>query len=182
VGFPDRLRPPLSRTLARGVKAIPAAGALPGGCLYEPKWDGYRLAVLRDEESVTLWSRQGKDLTRYFPDLAAAAEEQIPPGCIVDGETIIWVDDRLDFTSLQSRQTTSRKNLSVLVRERPASFAAFDLLAVAGNYIRDLSLSGPADIVRGASVRVDTAAKSVPGHYGPRRRPLPGSKPCLPPG
>jgi hypothetical protein len=140
VNVPDQLRPPLSLALARGVNTIPAAGALPGGCLYEPKWDGYRIAIICDEDSTTLWSRQGKDLTRYFPDLAEAAGDQIPPGCIVDGEAVIWTDDRLDFTALQSRQTTSKKNLAALIRERPASFAAFDLLAVAGTDTRALPL------------------------------------------
>lgn len=88
-----------------------------------------------------MWSRQGKDLTRYFPDLVAAAVEQIPPGCVVDGEALIWADDRLDFNSLQLRMTTSMQALPAFVRERPASFAAFDLLAVAGHDIRHVPLS-----------------------------------------
>lgn len=88
-----------------------------------------------------MWSRQGKELTRYFPDLVAAAVEQIPSGCVVDGEALIWSGDRLDFNSLQQRMTTSRQALPAFVRERPASFAAFDLLAVAGHDIRGVPLS-----------------------------------------
>lgn len=83
----------------------------------------------------------GPQQNRYFPDLVAAAVEQIPPGCVVDGEALIWADDRLDFNSLQQRMTTSKQSLAALVRERPASFAAFDLLAVAGHDIRHVPLS-----------------------------------------
>ncbi|WP_407656397.1 ATP-dependent DNA ligase [Krasilnikoviella flava] len=58
----------------------PCAGALPGGCLYEPKWDGFRCVVARDDARVDLWSRQGTDLTPSFPDVAGAAIEQVAPG------------------------------------------------------------------------------------------------------
>ncbi len=55
--------------LARPEEAIPAASSLPGGALYELKWDGYRAAVVRDESGAKLWSRQDMDLTDRFPDL-----------------------------------------------------------------------------------------------------------------
>lgn len=104
--------------------------------MYEPKWDGFRAALVVDEHGATLWSRQGKDLTRYFPELVAAAGEQIPPGCVVDGEALIWTNDRLDFNSLQQRMITSKTALPAFIKERPASFAAFDVLAVAGHDTR----------------------------------------------
>ncbi|WP_299169740.1 ATP-dependent DNA ligase [uncultured Arthrobacter sp.] len=131
---------PPALALARAVPKIPALDALPGGSMYEPKWDGYRIVISSAEDATTLWSRQGKDLTRYFPDLAAAAEDQIPPGFIVDGEAVIWTDGRLDFEALQKRLTTSKKNLAALVSERPATFVAFDLLQAAGTDTRGLAL------------------------------------------
>ena len=137
-GIPVGMHPPLALALAKAVERIPDAGALPGPLLYEPKWDGFRAAIFVDDDGVSIWSRQGKDLTRYFPDLVAAAIEQIPPGCVVDGEALVWSGDRLDFNSLQQRMTTSKQALAAFVRERPASFAAFDLLAVAGHDIRGL--------------------------------------------
>lgn len=139
--LPRGLKPPVRLALARAVATIPTPAALPGGCLYEPKWDGYRMAIFRDGDTTELWSRQGKNLTRYFPDLCEAAEEQIPPGCVLDGEAVVWTDDRLDFDALQSRLISSKKNLSALIQEKPASFAAFDLLAVAGSDTRQLVLS-----------------------------------------
>ncbi|EMY33575.1 ATP dependent DNA ligase [Arthrobacter crystallopoietes BAB-32] len=138
--MPADLRPPVAVALARGVDAIPKADALPGGCRYEPKWDGFRAALIRDSDSTALWSRQGKDLTRWFPDLIKAAEAQIPPGCIIDGEAVIWSGDRLDFETLQRRLITPVKSLPGSIREHPANFAAFDLLAVAGKDARRLPL------------------------------------------
>lgn len=137
--LPADLRVP-SLVMAKAVARVPGPEVLPGGCLYEPKWDGFRAAVTVTESGVTIWSRQGKDLTRYFPDLMAAFTEHVPPGCVVDGEVLIWTGDRLDFNSLQARMTTGKQAFPAFVRDRPASFAAFDVLAVAGHDTRDLAL------------------------------------------
>ena len=49
-----------------------------------------------------MWSRQGKDLTAQFPDVAAAAVAQLPDGCVVDGELVaLDPDGRLSFDLLQ---------------------------------------------------------------------------------
>lgn len=97
-----------------------------------------RAVCLVDVDGVSLWSRQRKDLSRYFPDALAAVTEQIPTGCVVDGELVVWSGDRLDFDALQLRLVTARAALPALVRERPASFVAFDVLAVAGQDARGL--------------------------------------------
>jgi hypothetical protein len=128
--------------MAKPVARVPGPGVLPGGCLYEPKWDGFRCAAVVTDSGVTIWSRQGKDLTRWFPDLATAFSEQVPPGCVIDGEALTWTGDRLDFTTLQARLTTGKRAFPAFVREHPASFAAFDLLAAAGQDTRGLALSG----------------------------------------
>ncbi|MET4143880.1 ATP-dependent DNA ligase [Arthrobacter sp. UYCo732] len=122
------------------MKAIPKPGAMPGGAIYEPKWDGFRIIIATEDHGASIWSRQGSDLTRYFPDLIAAAEDQIPPGCIVDGEAVIWTGGRLDFNALQRRMVTSKAAMEGVARELPASFAAFDVLAVAGHDTRRIPL------------------------------------------
>lgn len=142
----DGLTPP-KLALARSVASVPAQDALPGGCVYESKWDGYRIAIVRTEDDTTLWSRQGKNLTRYFPDLQHAAEDQIPPGFIVDGEAVIWTKDRLNFEALQQRMTSKKADLYAIVRERPASFAAFDLLQAAGTDMRHLAFRDRRDLL-----------------------------------
>jgi hypothetical protein len=42
---------------------------------YEPKWDGFRCLIFRDEENVFLQSRTGKSLTSAFPEIVAAFRE-----------------------------------------------------------------------------------------------------------
>jgi ATP-dependent DNA ligase len=138
---PATLRPPVPLALAKAVESIPAEDALPGGSLYEPKWDGYRICALVRAGGVSLFSRQQKELTRYFPDLLEAVAVQVPPGCVLDGEAVVWTADRLDFDALQRRLVASKAGLPALVREHPASFVAFDLLAVAGHDIRNAPLA-----------------------------------------
>lgn len=140
--IPWALQPPIAVALAKLVKSFPGPRALPGGLWAEPKWDGYRTIALVQPDGVTLWSRQGKELTRMLPDLAAAIQEQVPPGVALDGEAIIWNGDRLDFEALQRRKVTSRAALPALVRELPAAYAAFDVLTVAGQDIRSVPFTG----------------------------------------
>ncbi len=140
-GLPPELAGPVAVELAKPVKEIPAAHALPGGCLYEPKWDGYRLVIVRQGSSTRLWSKQGRDLTDRFPDLAAAALAQVPAGTVVDGEVVVWHDDRLDFGLLQRRIVTAAGRIPALAAAHPASYVAFDLLAAGGTDLRGQRLS-----------------------------------------
>jgi ATP-dependent DNA ligase len=127
--------------LAKPVTQIPPRSALPGGCVYEPKWDGYRLVVVRTAAGTRLWSKQGRDLTDRFPDVAAAALAQVPAGTVVDGEVVIWNGSRLDFGLLQQRMVTAAGRIGALVAGHPASYVAFDLLAVGGQDLRAQRLS-----------------------------------------
>jgi ATP-dependent DNA ligase len=134
-GLPPDLAGPVGVELAKPVRTIPPPNALVGGCRYEPKWDGYRLVIVRDARRTRLWSKQGRDLTDRFPDVAASALAQVPAGTVVDGEVVVWNGSRLDFGLLQRRMVSSARAIAALVAEHPASYVAFDLLA-AGN--RDL--------------------------------------------
>nr|WP_239520389.1 diguanylate cyclase [Blastococcus saxobsidens] len=134
--LPPELAGPVAVQLAKPVREIPQPTALSGGCRYEPKWDGYRLVVVRDRTSTRLWSKQGRDLTDRFPDVAAAAVAQLPPGSVVDGEVVIWHDDRLDFGLLQRRMVTAAGRIAAQVAAAPASYVAFDLLAAGGEDLR----------------------------------------------
>ena len=122
--------------LARPVEQLPGRSALPGGCLYEPKWDGYRVVVHVVQDSVghqvcRIQSRRGADLTTSFPDLAAAAAEQLPVGTVLDGEAVVWSGERLDFTALQHRLAGGAHAVR-MAQAQPASFVAFDVLALGG--------------------------------------------------
>jgi ATP-dependent DNA ligase len=122
--------PPVKPMLAKSVKEFPLPEAVPGGVLYEPKWDGFRCIVFRDGEEVELGSRNERPLTRYFPDIVAAAKEALPKRCVVDGEIVIARDGKLDFESLQLRLHPADSRVRKLAAETPAEFVAFDLIAL----------------------------------------------------
>lgn len=134
---PVDLAGPVEVALARSVEQIPEPQALPGGCRYEVKWDGYRVAIVRRGEQARLWTRNRNDITDRFPDIASAAVRQVPDGVVLDGELVILGDDgRLSFDALQQRLVTSPAKARTKAAELPASYAAFDVLAVAGVDLR----------------------------------------------
>lgn len=117
--------------LARAVPRLPGTRALPGGTVYEPKYDGYRLLVFRTAGRVFLQSRNGRDLTGGFPELARAAEA-LGEDVVLDGEAVIETAGRLDFGALQQRTGRRPDTVARLARRQPAHLIAFDLLHRAG--------------------------------------------------
>src|ERR1700722_17863832 len=116
--------PPVSPMLAKSVPSIPADAS------YEPKWDGFRSICFRDTDQVELGSRNERPMTRYFPELVAAAQVELPKRCVIDGEIIIATDHGLDFEALQQRIPPADSRVRMLAEHTPASFIAFDLLAL----------------------------------------------------
>jgi ATP-dependent DNA ligase len=86
---------------------------------------------------VFIQSRDLRPFDRYFPDLHQAFVEQLPPGCVVDGEIVIVTQKGLDFDELQMRLHPAASRVEKLARETPASFVGFDLLAIDGRDLRD---------------------------------------------
>ena len=109
---------------------MPDPSVFPGGVLYEPKWDGFRCIVFRDGDEVELGSRNERPLTRYFPEVVAAVRAELPERCVVDGEIVVATGATLDFDALQQRIHPAKSRVDRLAAETPASFVAFDLLAV----------------------------------------------------
>jgi ATP-dependent DNA ligase len=108
-----------------------AIDALPDGDLsFEPKWDGFRCIVFRDGVEVELGSRNERPLTRYFPEMADPIRASFPERCVVDGEIVLARGGRLDFDALQQRIHPADSRVHMLARTTPASFVAFDLLAL----------------------------------------------------
>src|SRR5690349_4640870 len=111
---------PTEPMLAKPTDELPAARALPGGCLYELKWDGYRGLIGVDSRGYPhIRSRRSHDITRAFADVAAAAAEQLPRASILDGELVVWNDGQLDFSQLQRRVVAPAQAAS-LARTLPA--------------------------------------------------------------
>jgi ATP-dependent DNA ligase len=119
--------PPVAPMLAKSVKDIPA-----GPLSYEPKWDGFRSVIFRDGAEVEIGSRNERPMTRYFPEVVAAVLANLPDRCVIDGEIVIPDGDgrRLDFEALLQRIHPADSRVRLLAAQTPASFVAFDLLAL----------------------------------------------------
>ena len=118
--------PPVKPMLAKAVHEVPHDE----GLLFEPKWDGFRCIVFRDGDEIELGSRNEKPLTRYFPELLEPIKANLPERCVIDGEIVIPGDDGLQFDALLQRIHPAAKRINMLAEATPASFVAFDLLAL----------------------------------------------------
>jgi ATP-dependent DNA ligase len=130
-GFP--IPPPIEPMLAKLTDALPEGE----GWLFEPKWDGFRAIVFRAGDEVFVQSRDLRPLDRYFPELAPALREALPPRAVVDGEVVIAGPDGLDFGALQMRLHPAASRVAKLAVATPASFVAFDLLAEGDRDLRE---------------------------------------------
>jgi ATP-dependent DNA ligase len=121
--------------LAKAVDGLPEGD----GWLYEPKWDGFRAIVFRSGAEVYTQSRDLKPLDRYFPELADPLRAALPERCVLDGEVVIARDGALDFEALLLRIHPAASRVKMLAAESPASFVAWDLLALGDEDLRGLS-------------------------------------------
>jgi ATP-dependent DNA ligase len=97
------------------------------GWQYEPKWDGFRGVLENMAGELHLWSRNGRPLLRYFPELSSLGDA-LPPRSAVDGEIVIVRDGALDFDAMQTRLHPAESRVRRLSGEIPATFVAFDTL------------------------------------------------------
>jgi ATP-dependent DNA ligase len=126
--------PPLEPMLAKPASALPDGD----GWQFEPKWDGFRAIVFRDGDEMLTQSRDLKPLDRYFPELADPFRAALPPRCVLDGEVVIRTGDRLDFDSLLLRIHPAESRVRLLASQTPASFVAWDLLALGDEDLRSV--------------------------------------------
>jgi ATP-dependent DNA ligase len=123
--------------------------ALPHGpeWVYEPKWDGFRCIAYRDGDAVTLMSKSGKMLGRYFPEVVAMLESLAERHFIVDGELTIATGDTLSFAALQARLHPAESRIRKLAAETPAQLILFDLLSVDRRDLADLPFAERRDLL-----------------------------------
>ena len=120
--------------LAKAANDLP----LDDGWLFEPKWDGFRALVFRDGDVVYTQSRDLKPLDRYFPELAEPLRASLPDRCVLDGEIVIARDGALDFEALLLRIHPAASRVRTLAAESPASFVAWDVLALDDEDLRSV--------------------------------------------
>ena len=124
--------PPMEAQL---VKELPDSG----DWQFEPKWDGFRGVLENDGDELALWSRNGRPLLRYFPELRPLGD-LLPPHSALDGEIVIARDGVLDFDSMQMRLHPAESRVRKLSAEIPADFIVFDLLLWKGKPVHEQPL------------------------------------------
>ena len=125
------VRPPIAPMLARLADEIPLRDHL-----YEPKWDGFRAIAFRDGDDVDIRSRHDRQLARYFPELVDAFRALEETSFAIDGEIVVIGPDRFDFASVMLRLHPAESRVRRLARETPATFIAFDAIAVGADDLR----------------------------------------------
>jgi ATP-dependent DNA ligase len=126
------VKPPVAPMLARLVRQLPTEE----GWRYEPKWDGFRCLAFRDGHEVDLRSRNNRLFARYFPEIVEAVRALPSEQVALDGEIVVAGPEGSDFEALLLRTHPSASRVEHLRRETPASFVAFDVLAVGDEDIR----------------------------------------------
>jgi ATP-dependent DNA ligase len=129
--------PPLEPMLSNAAASIPHGD----GWLFEPKWDGFRTLVFRDGDEIVLQSRDTKPMNRYFPELLEPLAAALPKRCVVDGEIVIVGDHGLDFEALLLRIHPAESRVRMLAAAAPASYVAWDLLALDDEDLREEPLA-----------------------------------------
>jgi ATP-dependent DNA ligase len=118
------VNPPVLPMLSKRIAELPEGD----GWIFEPKWDGFRALIFRDGDELTIQSRDGKPLNRYFPEVVEALKAQLPERCVLDGEIVLVRGSGLDFEMLQQRIHPAASRVKLLAAEIPASVVFFDLL------------------------------------------------------
>src|SRR5499426_1043555 len=119
--------------LAKRVSELPTAGSW----VFEPKWDGFRALVFRDDDEIFIQSRDEKPLNRYFPELVEPLKSTLPTRFVLDGEIVIASGDALDFDALQLRLHPAESRVKRLAQEIPASLVFFDILCEGDRDLRN---------------------------------------------
>ena len=142
---------------------------IPPGQLYEPKWDGFRSIIFRDGPEVEIGSRNERPMTRYFPEIVDAVLANFPERAVIDGEIIVADTERntLDFEALQQRIHPAASRVNLLAVQTPASFVAFDLLALGDEDLTEAPL-----VDRRARLEEVLADAAPPVHVTPVTRDL----------
>jgi ATP-dependent DNA ligase len=127
------VNPPVLPMLAKRVSGLPDGDQW----IFEPKWDGFRTLIFKDDDEIFIQSRDEKPLNRYFPELVEVLAKQLPKRCVLDGEIVIVTPNGLAFEALQMRLHPAESRVKKLAGEIPASVVFFDLLSEDSHDLRD---------------------------------------------
>jgi ATP-dependent DNA ligase len=157
------VNPPILPMLAKRVSELP----LGDSWIFEPKWDGFRALIFRDDDEILIQSRDEKSLNRYFPELLEPLRSQLPNHCVLDGEIVVARNGGLDFEALQLRIHPAASRVKLLSQEIPASIVLFDILCEG-----DRDLRGQPFHERRVKLESLLASATPPIHLTPATREL----------
>jgi ATP-dependent DNA ligase len=95
---------------------------------YEPKWDGFRCLAYKRQHAVSLRSKSGRPLDRYFPDIVTVLAKLAAKNVVLDGELLVEGESGYSFSDLQMRLHPAASRVKMLARKQPATFVIFDIL------------------------------------------------------
>jgi ATP-dependent DNA ligase len=153
--------PPVAPMLSSAADSLPHGE----GWQFEPKWDGFRTLVFRDGDEILLQSRDEKPMNRYFPELIAPLTAALPERCVLDGEVVIVGARGLDFEALLLRIHPAASRVKLLSEQSPASYVAWDLLAIGDEDLRGAPLAQ-----RRGRLEKALAGAATPVHLSPATR------------
>jgi ATP-dependent DNA ligase len=166
------LEPPLLPQLAKSASELPEGP----GWVYEPKWDGFRVIVFKDGDSVFLQSRNKRELNRYFPEVVSAVAALAEKRLVLDGEIVVFSEGTQRFDLLSQRVHPAESRVKKLSAETPATLIAFDLLENdKGSFVQEpfhvrraeLEATLDADWLTPSTTQTDTARGWLaPGYEG----------------
>jgi ATP-dependent DNA ligase len=125
------------------VRSLPTSGPYQ----FEPKWDGFRAICFRDGDNISIQSKSGQPLARYFPEVVTALRSVPLDRFVLDGEIVVPVKNRLDFDQLLQRIHPAASRVKSLAAAYPAVYMMFDLLVndqLEPLYLEKLSVRRPA--------------------------------------
>jgi ATP-dependent DNA ligase len=154
-------QPPVEPMLAKVSNELPTGD----GWVYEPKWDGFRALVFKSGDELLIQSRDLKPLGRYFPELEASLRGNLPERCVLDGEVVIVSSGRLDFDAMLLRIHPADSRVKLLAEQYPASYVAWDLLALDDEDLRALPQA-----IRSERLQLALASARPPVHLTPVTR------------
>jgi len=154
--MPERLAPMLAR-----------AGTLPADdqrWAYEIKWDGVRAIAYSTPGELRLESRNLKDITVQYPELARLNRALSSHSAVLDGEIVaLDGDGRPSFGALQHRmQVTSKAQAKRLAKSTPATYLIFDLLWLDGHSVMGLPYSERRELL--SALELNGSSWQTPEH------------------
>ncbi|MBN1234434.1 MAG: ATP-dependent DNA ligase [Methanotrichaceae archaeon] len=132
---------PIKMMLAQLGESIAAALEEIGTAAIEWKYDGARVQIHKDGDSVRVFSRRLENVTASLPEMVQAAKQITAKSAILDGEAVAIGKDGRPMAFQEILKRFRRKyNIEKLAAQIPLRLFLFDLIYLDGRSLTDLPL------------------------------------------